>query len=149
MINIWSKDCNHIEIPRRNSLHIDSAAVSSCSFARVQNELFVVISIRSAKGILFCVQFCFCRFVYFALYFSIWCQQWRNSFDWMKAPGHRTRIQTARVQTSPPPLHRSVAMFWRYWHFNPQNREKICTWYRPIFVQFGVDTVDVSDVVLT
>ena len=57
MINIWNKDCNHIEIPRRNNLHIVSAAVSSSSFATVQSELFIVISILSAKGILFCVQF--------------------------------------------------------------------------------------------
>ena len=70
MINIWNKDCNHIEIPRRNILHIDSAAVSSSSFARVQNELFVFISIRSTKGILFCVQFCFVG-LFILPYFSV------------------------------------------------------------------------------
>jgi hypothetical protein len=42
---------------------------------------------------------------------------------------------------------RTVAMFWHYWHFNPQTREKISTWYQPIIARFRVDTVGVATVV--
>lgn len=140
MINIWNKDCNHIEIPHRNSLHVDSVAVSSSSYNVNCLSLFLFGQRKEycfvCNYVLLVCLFCFMFSVFGVNSDAIVLTKWRHR------DAEHVCKQLEFKHASPPP--RSVAMFWHYWRFNPQNREKICTCCQPIIFEFRVYTVGVS-----